>query len=188
MMALVAQLPSGIAMRSACMSLGLCRAGIYRERKPHQAAPVLPRKPSPRRLADVERHKVLNYLHSKEFMDQAPREVYATLLSRGIYLASTRTMYRILADSNESRERRAQRPAQKHAKPVLEALRPNQVWTWDITKLCGPKPGVFYNAYVIIDLYSRYVVGGSLLNMRAKSWQKHCLLRRSCVATLALTC
>jgi putative transposase len=86
-------------------------------------------------------------------------EVYATLLSRGIYLASIRTMYRLLAAQGETQERRNQRRTQVHAKPSLTATAPNQVWTWDITKLATTAVGVFLHAYVIIDLFSRYVVG-----------------------------
>lgn len=98
-------------------------------------------------------------LHSEKYMDQPPAEVYASLLSQGIYLASIRTMYRILAACAESVERRRQRPAMSHAVPSLTASGPNQVWSWDITKMAGPQGGVFYCAYVVMDLFSRYIVG-----------------------------
>jgi putative transposase len=161
-MALVEELdPKPIPVSAACDALGLSRASLYRGRKPR--SPAAPservRAPSPRRLDDVERQHVLDTLHLPEFADQPPTEVYAALLERGIYLASIRTMYRVLAEAGETRERRNQRPAQSHAMPSLTATAPNQVWTWDITKLATLQKGVFLMAYVIIDLFSRYVVG-----------------------------
>jgi len=161
-MALVDALdPEPITVSAACDALGLSRASLYRGRKP--PSPVSPtervRAPNPRRLDEAERQHVLDTLHLPEFVDQPPTEVYATLLERGIYFASIRTMYRVLAEAGESRERRNQRPAQAHAMPSLTATAPNQVWTWDITKLATLEKGIFLMAYVIIDLFSRYVVG-----------------------------
>ena len=98
-------------------------------------------------------------MHSEEFKDQPPHEVFATLLSRGVYLASIRTIYRVLSVHGESNERRNQRLPHVYAKPSLTATAPNQIWTWDITKLATMNKGVFLHAYVIIDLFSRYVVG-----------------------------
>ncbi|XYH95471.1 hypothetical protein ACMHYB_47970 [Sorangium sp. So ce1128] len=133
-----------LPIAQACAALGVSRATLYRQTRP-ALPPVLPRPaPSPRRLSDPERQAVLDVLHSDEFVDQPPPEVYATLLSRGVYLASIRTMYRLLAASGESGERRAQRGSMTHAKPTLTDTAPNQIWTWDITKLRGPLPGVFY--------------------------------------------
>jgi putative transposase len=97
-------------------------------------------------------------LHSERFQDQAARQVYAELLDEGMYLASPSTMYRILAAHGESNERRNQREARSHAVPRLEATRPNQVWTWDISKLATHVPGVFLNLYLVLDLFSRYPV------------------------------
>jgi putative transposase len=161
-MALVEALdPEPISVSAACEALGLSRASLYRGRKP--TSPVSPaervRAPNPRRLDEAERQHVLDTLHLPEFVDQPPTEVYATLLERGIYFASIRTMYRVLAEAGETRERRNQRPAHVHAMPSLTATAPNQVWTWDITKLATLQKGVFLMAYVIIDLFSRYVVG-----------------------------
>jgi transposase InsO family protein len=110
-------------------------------------------------LGEAEKALLLETLHSPEFADQPPTEVYATLLSRGVYLASIRTMYRLLAELGETKERRNQRSPGPHAKPSLTATAPNQVWTWDITKLATVQVGIFLHAYVIIDLFSRYVVG-----------------------------
>ncbi|AUX23386.1 integrase [Sorangium cellulosum] len=148
-----------VPIAQACEALGVSRATLYRQTRP--APPPAPPRPapSPRRLSDPERKAVLDVLHSDEFVDQPPPEVYATLLSRGVYLASIRTMYRLLAASGESGERRAQRGPMKHAKPTLTATAPNQIWTWDITKLRGPLPGVFYCLYVVLDLFSRMTVG-----------------------------
>ncbi len=148
-----------IPIAQACAALGLSRATLYRHTQPVKPASVAVRGPSPRRLSDLERQALLDVLHSEEFVDQPPPEVYATLLSRGVYHASIRTMYRVLAASGESGERRAQRGPMTHAKPTLLATGPNQVWTWDITKLRGSLHGVFYCLYAILDLFSRMTVG-----------------------------
>ncbi|MFS8070959.1 MAG: IS3 family transposase, partial [Byssovorax sp.] len=148
-----------VSIAQACTALSVSRATLYRQTQPPRLRPVSDRAPSPRRLSEPERQAVLDTLHSEEFADQPPPEVYATLLSRGVYLASIRTMYRVLAASGESAERRAQRGPMKHVKPSLTATAPNHVWTWDITKLRGPIPGVFYCLYAILDLFSRMTVG-----------------------------
>jgi len=143
----------------ACSALGVSRATLYRSTQATPPASACVRARSPRGLTEGERDAVLETLHSAEFVDQPPPEVYARLLSRGTYLASIRTMYRLLAALGESGERRAQRAPVKHAKPMLMATAPNQVWTWDITKLRGPAAGVFYCLYAVLDLFSRMTVG-----------------------------
>lgn len=143
----------------ACSALAVSRATLYRLTSPPPVRSWSPRPPSPRRLSDAERMAIMDTLHSTRFEDQPPPEVYATLLSEGVYLASIRTMYRVLQEAGESLERRRQRAAVVHVKPSLTATSPNQIWTWDITKLRGPLPGLFYCLYVIIDLFSRFVVG-----------------------------
>lgn len=148
-----------VPVSAACAVLGVSRATLYRSTRPAPPPQVWERAPSPRRLSDVERAGLMDTLHSEEFADQPPAEVYATLLSRGIYLASIRTMYRLLTALGEAKERRNQRLPHVHAMPSLTATAPNQVWTWDITKLATTKVGVFLHAYVIIDLFSRFVVG-----------------------------
>lgn len=160
MIDLAQQVEPPVSVARACEALGLSRATLYR-RTSTPAVPVsMPaERQVARRLADAERQAIVDVLHSPEFADQPPREVYGALLSRGVYLASIRTMYRILQTLGESKERRAQRTLPRPVKPVLEATAPNQVWTWDITKLAGPERGIFYCLYVIIDLFSRYVVG-----------------------------
>jgi len=148
-----------VPIAQACAALGISRATLYRQTQPVKPTSVPVRGPSPRRLSDLERQALLDVLHSEEFVDQPPPEVYATLLSRGVYHASIRTMYRVLAASAESGERRAQRGPMTHAKPTLLATGPNQVWTWDITKLRGSVHGVFYCLYAVLDLFSRMTVG-----------------------------
>ena len=151
-----------VPLLAACDALNLSRATLYRSRQPTPPRVERERPPSPRRLDDSERQRILDTLHQPEFADQPPAEVYATLLGRGVYLASIRTMYRVLAEAGETKERRNQRAGQMHAMPSLTATAPNQVWTWDITKLATVHKGVFLMAYVIIDLFSRYVVGWML--------------------------
>jgi putative transposase len=144
----------------ACRALGLARASVYRffrgKDKPSQAKePVKPE----RSLSEDESRLVLDTLNSERFVDMSPAEVYATLLDEGIYLCSIRTMYRILESNNEVRERRNQARHTEYAKPELLATRPNELWSWDITKLKGPAKWTYYYLYVILDVYSRYVVG-----------------------------
>lgn len=157
----------------ACAALGISRATLYRQTQPVKLFSVPVRAPSPRRLSATERQGLLDVFHSDEFVDQPPHEVYATLLSRGVYLASIRTMYRVLAAHGETSERRAQRAPIKHAKPTLLATAPNQVWTWDITKLRGPFPGVFYCLYAILDLFSRMTVGWLLADHESAELAEH---------------
>lgn len=142
-----------------CQSVGLARATLYRRRQP--ARPLTPtvRAASSRALVPAERQAVLDVLHSERFVDQSPAEVHATLLEEQTYLCSTRTMYRILDAAQEVRERRDQARHPAYAKPELVATAPNQIWSWDITKLKGPIPYLYYSLYVILDLFSRYVVG-----------------------------
>ena len=139
-------------------ALGLCRATFYRRR----LGPAPTREPSPppaRALAAGERAEVLDALHSDEYLDASPAEVYSDLLSRGKYICSIRTMYRVLESANEVRERRNRAKHPVYAKPELVATAPNQVWSWDISKLRTGKPFSYLFLYVILDIFSRYVVG-----------------------------
>jgi putative transposase len=142
-----------------CQSVGFARATLYRRRQPARVSAPTPRGPSARALVPAERQAVLDVLHSERFVDQSPAEVQATLLEEQTYLCSTRTMYRILNAAQEVRERRDQARHPAYAKPELVATAPNQIWSWDITKLKGPIPYLYYSLYVILDLFSRYVVG-----------------------------
>ena len=142
-----------------CESVGLARATLYRRRQPARPSTPPGRVASSRALVPAERQAVLDVLHSDRFVDQSPAEVHATLLEEQTYLCSTRTMYRVLATADEVRERRDQARHPAYAKPELVATAPNQIWSWDITKLKGPIPYLYYSLYVILDLFSRYVVG-----------------------------
>ena len=145
---------------AVCQSVGISRASLYRRRRPPRPSTPAPvRAPSPRALVPAERQIVLDTLHSERFVDQSPAEVHATLLEEEIYLCSSRTMYRVLADADEVRERRDQARHPAYTKPELVATGRNQVWSWDITKLKGPAKYVYFSLYVILDLFSRYVVG-----------------------------
>lgn len=148
-----------ISHSRACAALDLSRATVHRRTQPKQVRPVRARPVSQRALSASQRATVLAVLHSPGHVDQPPREVYGALLAEGRYLCSVRTMYRILASHGESRERRDQRPATHHPVPQLVATAPNQVWTWDITKLATLTPGVFLNLFMILDLFSRCIVG-----------------------------
>jgi putative transposase len=144
----------------ACDALGVARASVYRRR--HPAAPPAPRPTPPRALAPIERQAVLETLHCERFLDAAPAQVHATLLDDGIYLCSPRTMYRLLDTAGEIKERRDQVRRPHYAAPELLATRPNEVWSWDITKLLGPAKWTYFYLYVILDIFSRYVVGWML--------------------------
>lgn len=154
---------AGVTTRDAAGLTGIPRATATRATKPapvpESALVAGPGRTPVNRLSLAERTRVLEVLDSEEFVDRAPLQVYATLLERGEYLCSVSTMYRILAEAGQVTERRrlARHPAR--AVPELVATGPGQVYTWDITKLPGPTRGVYYDAYVMIDIYSRYIVG-----------------------------
>jgi putative transposase len=141
----------------ACDALGVARASVYRQREPAQ--PPVARPAPPRALAPSERQHVLDTLHAERFLDQAPAQVHATLLDEGIYLCAPRTMYRILDSAHELKERRNQVARPHYLKPELSATQPNELWSWDITKLLGPAKWTYFYLYVILDVFSRYVVG-----------------------------
>lgn len=143
-------------MRAACQALGLPRSSYYRSL---YAKPARPRPSPPRTLSPSEREVVRQTLNSERFQDQAPREAYATLLDEGQYLCHWRTMYRILDANQEIRERRNQLRHPTYQKPELLTTRPNELWSWDITKLLGPSKWTYFYLYVILDVFSRYVVG-----------------------------
>jgi len=144
--------------KQACTLLGASRATRYRRRSPAAAGSPAPRRTPPNALSEAERQHVLAVLRSEEYCDLAPAQVWAGLLDDGIYLCSISTMYRLLAIAGENRERRRQRTHPARKKPELIARRPNEVWSWDITKLQGPERGTYYELFVIIDIFSRYVV------------------------------
>ena len=143
-----------VGKHQACAVLGVPRGRLYLREKRQS-----PRGPSPRSLSSNEKETVRQELNSERFQDCAPREVYATLLDEGRYLCSWRSMYRILDEHQEVRERRNQLRHPSYSKPELLATAPNQLWSWDITKLLGPSKWTYYYLYVILDVFSRYVVG-----------------------------
>jgi putative transposase len=145
---------------AACEALGMSRASVYRRRQPARAP--APRPAPPRALDPLERQAVLETLHSERFIDQAPAQVHATLLDEGTYVCSPRTMYRLLDAAHEIKERRDQVRRPHYVAPELLATRPNEVWSWDITKLLGPAKWTYFYLYVILDIFSRYVVGWML--------------------------
>jgi putative transposase len=163
----VTHLAPTVGVAAACDCLGVARATFYRQRPvlrppaspmPEPALPV--ERPAPARaLSPAERDGVLAVLHEERFQDRSPAAVQATLLDEGQYLCSIRTMYRFLAQEGESRERRDQLVHPPYQKPELLATAPNQLWSWDITKLLGPAKWTYFYLYVILDVFSRYVVG-----------------------------
>ena len=153
------KLPVGLSRTKACQVLGINRSTLYR--RTHSDQPkkdVCSRSPQPRALSSNEREHLWSTMNLDEFEDQPPYEIYHTLLSRGIHLASMSTMHRLLREKAAHGERRVQRAAQSHAVPRLQAERPNEVFTWDITKLRTIAPNVYLSLYVVLDLYSRFVV------------------------------
>jgi putative transposase len=160
--AAIAELEPVVGTAAACAALGRPRSTHYRRHRKSEPPPrpePAPRTPQPRALSEPERARVLAALHEPRFVDQAPASVYATLLDEGDYLCSISTMYRVLRDADEVRERRRQASHPATVKPELVATAANQVWSWDITKLLGPVKWTYYYLYVIIDIYSRYVPG-----------------------------
>ena len=156
----VEELTPIIGTRPACRALGAAPATIYRRRRPPEPRPPRPRPVPDRALSAAERERVQELLHSQRFVDSSPAQVWATLLDEGTYLCSERTMYRLLqARRGGVRERRDQLTHPAYAKPELLAERPNELWSWDISKLLGPTKWTYFYLYVILDVFSRYVVG-----------------------------
>lgn len=163
---------------AACAAMGLARATYYRQLEPPMLGPAQ-RKASPRALTADEKRAVLAVLHQDRFVDLSPSEVYATLLDEGVYLCSERSMYRVLAENQEVRERRAQLRHPKYAAPELLATKPNQLWSWDITKLMGPAKWTYFYLYVILDVFSRYVVGWVVADAESKALAER-FIRETC--------
>jgi putative transposase len=168
-----------LGVKRACAALELPRASFYRREHPYIASPRPPRPKPKRALSPEERASVTAVLHSERFVDQAPAEIYAALLEEKTYICSTRTMYRILGESGEVRERRDQLRHPVYTKPELLATAPNQVWSWDITKLRGPAKWVYFYLYVILDIFSRYVVGWMLAYRESESLARR-LIAETC--------
>ena len=157
-MPLITEQQAILGVAPVCRALAVPRATYYRWRKP-KASVLTPSRRVPRALPPEERQQVLALLHNDRFADLPPAEVYATLLDEGTYVCSMRTMYRILQEQAEVQERRRQLRHPRYAAPELLATGPNQLWSWDITKLKGPAKWTYFYLYVILDVFSRYVVG-----------------------------
>ena len=160
----ISELIALVGVRGACEALGEPQARWYRR---HRQSPPAPRErrvpaPQPRALSEVEREQLRAVLNSEDHVDEAPATVYAKLLDEGTYLASTSTMYRVLHEHDEVHERRRHATHPARVKPELVATKANQVYSWDITKLLGPVKWTYYYCYVILDIFSRYVVGWML--------------------------
>ena len=154
------ELAPTVGVAAACTAMGVPRSSFYAAQQPvHPTPNPQPRPRSHRALRPDEEQAIRDLLNSERFVDEAPRTIYATLLDAGHYSCSWRTMYRILKQDAATRERRAQRRRPAYTAPELLATGPNQVWSWDITKLRGPMPGVWYNLYVVLDIFSRKIVG-----------------------------
>ena len=171
------QLSERTSISAACESLGVPRSSFYRARQP-KSEPK-PRPAPERALSLKEREQVRQTLNGERFQDSAPRQVYAALLDEGKYLCSWRTMYRILDDNKEVKERRNQLYHPNYAKPELLATGPNQLWSWDITKLKGPAKWTYYYLYTILDVFSRYVPGWLIAERESAALARQ-LIAESC--------
>ena len=149
-----------IPLTAACVALDVPRATAYRHLFPSPKVEWVkhPKRPSHRRISEPERTRIYDHMHSDRFIDQTVYQAHAELLDEGVYIASPRTFYRVLAERGETKDRRDQRAPRSHTVPRLEATKPNEVWTWDISKLATYVSGVFLNLYLILDLYSRFPV------------------------------
>jgi putative transposase len=169
-----------VGVLPACAALAMPRASFYRRvAKPPLRLVCCSAPQHPRALGSEEREQVVGVVNSERFIDLAPREIYATLLDEGTYLCSVSTMYRLLRERGEVRERRDQLRHPAYTKPELLATGPNQLWSWDITKLKGPATWVYFSLYVILDVFSRYVVGWMVAHREAAVLAER-LIKESC--------
>ena len=175
------QLAAQVGVTRACQVLTVPRSSFYHTpRRSGGCAPPSTRRPGPpRALNEAQRLEVRDVLNNEEFCEQAPPQVWARLLDEGRYLCSWRTMYRILDAFAEVRERRNQLRHPTYTKPELMATAPKEVWRWDITKLRGPAKGIYFYLYVILDLFSRYVVGW-MVAPRERAELAHVLVDTTC--------
>jgi putative transposase len=179
-MAAVTELANDVGTSAACQALCMPRASYYRGRRETSSPAVTASRPSPARaLRPTEREAVLSRLHEERFQDRSPAAVYATLLDEGEYHCSIRTMYRLLEQRGESRERRDQLLHPPYQKPELMATAPNQLWSWDISKLLGPAKWTYFYLYVILDVFSRYVTGWMVAYRESAELAKR-LIEESC--------
>ena len=176
----IQSLSEDVGVRKACDTLGFARASYYRKDLSQSSDSGEQQRPVPSwALSGEERQGVLDTLHTERFVDQSPREVYATLLDEGTYLCSVSSMYRILDEQGEVKERRDQLRHPVYQAPELLATGPNQVWSWDITKLKGPVKWTYYYLYVLLDIFSRYIVGWMVAHQELASLARK-LIEESC--------
>ena len=178
-MAAVASLSESVGKKAACNALIVPRATFYRRYGKKEIDKDNQRPVPPLALSAEERQAVLDVAHEKRFWDSTPYQIFATLLDEGKYLGSVRTIYRILSQNNEVKERRNQVSRPHYQKPELLATEPNQVWSWDITKLKGPAKWTYFYLYVILDIYSRYVVGWMVAHRESAALAKR-LIQETC--------
>ena len=158
------------AIHSLCDALGVPRASYYRRLDDHQETPSATSCKTPKNaLSSEEKQRVLDLLHSERFVDKTPYDTFNALIDEGEYYCSPRTMYRVLKEQRETLDRRPQRSHRNAVKPELIATRPNEVWSWDITKLLGPQKWMYYYLYVILDIFSRYVVGWMIADCESQT-------------------
>lgn len=182
-MAAVDQLSPLVGVKPACQALAVPRATWYRRRSRRLSPrPAAGPRFSPRALTEAEQQAVLRCLHEDRFQDASPAQVYAALLDEGQFHCSIRTMYRLLEARGESRERRDQLTHPPYQKPELLATQANQLWSWDITKLRGPEKWTCYHLYVILDVFSRFVVGWMIAYRESAELAKR-LIGHSCRQT-----
>ena len=174
----MAELAESVPVTQACEAVTYPRSTFYWDRRPVPVPPA-ERAPSPRGLTADEKETVRDVLNSERFQDASPRQVYAVLLDEGVYYCHWRTMYRVLAENGEVRERRNQLRHPVYQKPELLATGPNQVWSWDITRLRGPVKWSYFYLYVVLDIFSRYIVGWLIAPRESEELARH-LIHESC--------
>ena len=174
------ELTASVPVTTACDALAFPRSTLYWRRRPAPTGSVEESPaPSPRGLTADEKETVRSVLNSERFQEASPRQVYAVLLDEGVYHCHWRTMYRVLAENNEVRERRNQLRHPVYQKPELLATGPNQVWSWDITRLKGPVKWSYFYLYVILDIFSRYIVGWLIAPQESEALARQ-LVSESC--------
>ena len=172
------QLANHIGVKRACGALGVPRASLYRHRSRAKQTTPKSDRPIPRRaLNPQEREEIIEVLNSDRFVDESPRQIWAKLLDEGAYLCSWRSMYRILKAHDQVRERRNLLTHPTYQKPELLATSPNQLWSWDITKLRGPVKWNYFYLYVLMDVFSRFVVGWMIANRESATLAKELILQ-----------
>ena len=179
MIATVEETAHKMPVTVACQALEFPRSSLYRSRKPRPKKARQSRPTPPRALSQVEKAKVHEVLNSERFQDQAPHQVYGRLLDEGTYLCSISTMYRLLRQHDQVQERRNQRQHPNNTRPELLTTKPNQLWSWDITKLRGPVNWSYFYLYVILDIFSRYITGWLIAESESAELAKQ-LIAESC--------